>query len=143
MHYLIAVIAALTIATFGSGCGSDSDPTGPTAMTIDADQEQIIGQWEWDYSFGGIAGMQIDPESTGQTRKLIFDGQQLQQFVNDSLRQSNSYDLAMDQTIFDLDSVPVVRLDGVTTFTYTFEDANLLILNDNFVDGFAHHYRRD
>ena len=112
-------------------------------VTIDSDQEKILGQWVWDHSFGGIAGMQITPESTGQTRRLIFEEQQLLQFVNDSLRQSNEYYLTTDVTVFSPELVPVVYLDGVAVFTYYFEHANLLILHDNFVDGFAHHYRKE
>ena len=142
MKYCIGMLVSLIIAGFGIGCGSDSTLVAPTGVTIDSDREIILGQWEWDHSFGGIAGMQITPESTGQNRRLIFEVQQLQQFVNDSLRQSNEYYLALDRTIFSLDSVPVIYLDSVAVFPYYFENANLLILNDNFVDGFAHHYRR-
>ena len=143
MKYCIGVLVSIIMAGFGAGCGSESKPVAPVGVTIDLDQEKILGQWVWDHSFGGIAGMEITPESTGQTRRLVFEEQHLLQFVNDSLRQSNEYYLALDKTIFSTDSVPVVYLDNVAVYPYYFENVNLLILNDNFVDGFAHYYRRE
>jgi hypothetical protein len=113
-----------------------------TFDTITINEEEIVGTWEWVRSVGGIAGIEETPQSTGQSRSVVFDEYGNSTFYrNSTVGNSSSYTLGMALTIFSVDLVPVVYLNAQLTFAYSIE-GNTLILNDNHVDGFRSEYSR-
>jgi hypothetical protein len=41
---------------------------------METDQDDVNGKWEWVYSYGGIAGQTLSPETEGHRQQLIFYG---------------------------------------------------------------------
>ena len=115
------------------GCGS---VTGP-----DLD-EQIVGQWEWIESTGGIAGMTLTPASTGETRALRFDSERVSSFRNDSLVATQRYTLAL---VAGTDTWTIDYLDAGSAFEMQTAElrADTLVLTDPCCDGFVSRYLRD
>ena len=110
--------------------------------SVAADGEGIVGAWEWVRSVGGIAGIEETPKSTGQSRSVVFDEYGNVTFCrNGTVSNSSSYTLGIALTIFSVDPMPVVYLNGQLTFAYSIE-GNTLILNDNHVDGFRSEYSK-
>jgi hypothetical protein len=110
--------------------------------TITIDGEGIVGAWEWVRSIGGIAGIEETPRSTEQSRSVVFDEYgNVTFYKNGTVSHSSSYILGTALTIFSVDPMPVVYLNGQLTFAYSIE-GNTLILNDNHVDGFRSEYSK-
>ena len=108
-----------------------------------SDEERIIGTWNWIKTTGGIAGIEDTPQSTGQTRTIVFDNEQIVKFyVNDSLTKEGVYRLGLAETIFHKDPEPVLFIDDSLWYAYSFPNDNKLILQENIYDGFVHEYRR-
>lgn len=76
--YLILFAFAL------SGCSSDDD-NGTTT--------QLIGEWTWVQSSGGLVGNLQTPESIGATRSLVFTTTTLQSFEDGVMIAESDYTL--------------------------------------------------
>lgn len=125
-----------------SACCLDSESNGE-------DNNPIVGSWNWYKSSGGFAGTVQTPESTGETRKVIFqDNGSVTFYANDEATLSATFTLANEKTIYSEHPIPVVKVEGdvlgtALLFAYSFPDNNELELKDNFFDGFTHNYRKE
>ena len=116
--------------------------TGPVQIEI---YESIVGTWNWYETSGGIGGITDTPESTGETRKVVFqDNGNVVFYTNDEVTLSSTYLLASKVTIISDDPLPVVIIDGIDAFyyIYSFPYEDELELQENVVDGFIHNYRK-
>jgi len=145
MNYFKTFILITSICAALMACANPAGPDGGLGKNTDtSDNDNIIGRWRWVQSIGGIAGITVTPESFGRTEMLEFDdNNQLMQYVNGNLSIVNNYRLGADVTYFRNDTIPVIYLDDVLYFGYTFEDNNSLILSENVLDGFAKYYERE
>lgn len=131
---IIAVI--ILVATFYISCDNSEEKC----------VDDVVGTWIWIQSSGGIAGETQTPESTGESRKVVFKNGAITFYTDDEITRSASYALEKTETIFSDDIVPVVILDdnGLTDmYAYTFTDCNELELSENVYDGYSHRYKRD
>lgn len=142
-YFVTSILIALICITFVA-CSNPVEPEGSLNKTAYfSDNDKIIGRWRWVQSIGGIAGMRVTPESSGRSEMLIFDDNNLKQYVNDKLTVENNYQLSMGVTIFSNETIPVIYLDDILSFAYYFEGNDRLVLYENVLDGFARHFVRE
>jgi len=105
-------------------------------------QSELLGEWQWIESSGGIAGVTHTPESTGEEHVLIFRSNTVKKYINNTLVSETNY------SIEQVDSSSGERVD---LFVYDDGgidrriqlDGNYLILYDyNVSDGFQYEYQR-
>ena len=108
-----------------------------------SNKEKIVGTWIWTRTTGGIQGIDITPQSTGNTAKIIIDKTLVKSYFNDSLLYSLNYSLdSVLATYNSSDSIPVLHIGDEYVYKYLFPTANSLVLSDIFIDGFVHEYIR-
>ncbi len=116
--------------------------TGPVQIEID---DSIAGTWIWYETSGGIGGITETPESTGETRRIVFQGNgDVIFYTNDVVTLTTTYSLASENTIISDEPIPVVKIEGIDSFfyIYSFPYENELELQENVYDGFLHNYRK-
>jgi hypothetical protein len=108
-------------------------------------QERIVGNWVWSETSGGVAGVHETPESTGETRKVVFDNDGKATFYTNGLATvSSTYTLATEKTLLAEDPLYVVKVEGISLdYVFSFPSANELMLQENAVDGFTYVYRKE
>ena len=123
----------------------------------DSISDLSVGKWDWIYSYGGIAGLTLTPESEGYSKSLIIKQDPLNQildsltynlFRNDSLIKSGNIKIVKDSTIYQ---------DTIIFYYIIYEDVfdadeyaygirfnhDTLVLFDLCVDGFWHYLKKD
>ena len=116
----------------------------PIEIEYDSDEERIADIWHWVKAVGGISGEEFTPESTGEESRIVFsrDGY-LSWYDNPYFPYRVKYMLGRDVTIFNTDTVPVVYVDTLISFKFSFLSDDTLILDDNYYDGFQRTYARN
>ncbi len=99
---------------------------------------QIIGNWVWIQSSGGIDGRTETPKSTQTTKKLEITKNLIRSYVNDTLRSETSYKLEIGESIRGKNSKLIIYENGGKQSYEIFK--NELILYDNCYDCFQHNY---
>jgi hypothetical protein len=116
---------------------------GPIQIEID---DSIVGTWIWYETSGGFMGITETPESTGETRRVVFqENGDVTFFTNDVATLVSTYSLASEDTIISEDPLPVMKVEDLDSFIfiYSFPDENELKLQENVYDGFIHNYRKE
>lgn len=116
--------------------------TGPEQAEI---YESIVGIWNWYETSGGIGGIVETPESTGETRMVVFEyNGNVTFYTNNEVTLSSTYALASEYTIISDNPLPVVKVDDIDSFffIYSFPYEDELELQENVYDGFIHNYRK-
>lgn len=138
---VVAVLALLLIWTGPGGCASDLTEVQASPP------ESLFGTWLWVKATGGIAGVTLTPESTGDTRVLRFTPpNRVELFRNGEPERNTTFE------VITLDENGVVgasfelRFDqplmGFTTQRIDFTEEGDLVLTDPCCDGFAYEWRR-
>jgi hypothetical protein len=110
------------------------DPTSP---------QNLIGDWMWIKSTGGIAGMTYTPESTGETRKISFSANWIfKTYIDGVLTFEEPF--KTDSRSLDNSGIvyQVILLNENPFQSYRFSSPDSLILNDFMADGFTGFYKR-
>lgn len=102
----------------------------------------LVGEWEWEQSVGGIAGVTNTPQSVGYTQRLIF-------------RSDSSVDLMRNGALVKSVTFTVLPLPDAGQWDVTYSEptigfemqraevrSNLLILTDPCCDGFVSRFNR-
>ena len=93
---------------------------------------------------GGFGGIEETPQSTGQTRIVTFDDENIVQFyIDDNNMSTYEYKLGLGLTIFSSDSIAVLFFNDNLVYAYSFPNDNSLVLRDNIYDGFQYDYERE
>ena len=106
------------------------------------DSIDLIGEWTWVKSTGGVTGDTETPESSGKQMTIEITEENYRKYVNGSLEQELSYFLIQGQSIwspmpmnmfvFEDESKQSIELDG-----------DKLILYDECYDCYSHEYVRE
>ncbi len=99
---------------------------------------QIIGDWIWIQSSGGITGKTETPESTQTTKKLSITKKTVKYFVNNTLESEIGYRLDLGESIRGENSKLIIY-DSGNKQSYEIIENNLFIY-DNCYDCFQHTY---
>ena len=139
-------VAFLTVAT-GACKKETADPTA----------SELVGEWEWEQTSGGIAGTTSTPASTGVRRTLVFKPNNTLELYRtqqgqSSLIETTTYSLGTVRSIQSGQLEPAVTINyhapGTTTVqpqtcVYKVDaDGTHLHLSDNYYDGFGSSYQR-
>ena len=110
----------------------------------DDDEEissNIIGQWNWVKSTGGIAGSTYTPESIGENRKLFISSDSIKYFSNGDLLSKVKYTIELRDVYGESRELIVPEHLGTTQF---FElNKNKLTLIDYCADCFVNEYVKE
>jgi len=102
---------------------------------------QIIGNWIWIQSSGGIDGRTETPESTQTTKKLEITKNLIRTYVNDTLKSEMGYRLEVGESIRGKNSKLIIYKNGSKQSYEIFKKE--LILYDNCYDCFQHNYIKE
>ncbi|NMH29269.1 hypothetical protein [Flavobacterium silvaticum] len=128
----LCALILLTLLMTILGCSSD-DNSNPVAANT-----QIIGQWNWIQSTGGLAGVTESPESTGNTITLTISDTSVKRYVNGTLASESAYTIDIQPSIFGGEATMLIFPEDMKQ---SFEISNdILHLNDEFADGFSSTY---
>ncbi len=117
--------------------------TGPKQIEI---YDSIEGTWTWYESSGGIGGTVDTPDTTGETRTVVFDADgSVTFYTNNEITLSSTYTLASEDTIISDVPLPVVRVADINEYfyIYSFPSEDELELQENVTDGYSHSYSKD
>jgi len=118
---LVFLLLALTI--FLGSCSDDENMDLPTVCI---DDTCIDGEWEWVESTGSIAGITITPITEGQTRKIIIDETNYQEFVDGVLVLEAAYEFVVADDLDGLsDGSLVLQIEAGSWLLVSMEDDNL------------------
>ena len=104
-------------------------------------KSQLIGQWNWVESSGGILGRTETPESTGKIIKLEFSNNSIKRFVNGNLESESKYSIKSEdyygeqREIITYEEYPINQIIGL--------NENYLILYDMCDDCFQNEYVKE
>ena len=109
------------------------------------DDRRMVGTWNWYESSGGIAGIIQTPETTGETRQVVFKRNgRVTFYKNGVVTLISTYTLDTEKTIFSEDPLPVLIVDGTGfIYAYSFPYEDELELKENVYDGFVHKYTKE
>ena len=101
-------------------------------------QDELIGFWEWDYTYGGFAGERFDPESVGHTRQLEFraDGTALS-YRDEILHETGSWTGTLQFTVTGLEDF---RIDDAWPDLHHVDTVRYLDLVEPCCDRYEFHF---
>jgi len=124
------------ITIFLLGCSNDDNGNTPDTA------QQLIGNWVWVQSTGGIAGVTNTPESTGNNRRIEITSTLVSNFLNGELQSESAYAITTEESmilegtyemlVYENDFKQSIVLNG-----------NVLFLYDECNDCFMNEYRRE
>lgn len=137
-----AVRRALVLAMVGfmGGCTASS-PSTPS-------ETDLLGSWRWLSATGGIAGVELTPQSEGYEEMLLFTADRQVTLVRDGQSvATTSYTLTLGAPGGSWDGRPVVRYEepfgGFEEQAVSFPEPGILELADGCCDGFVYRYARE
>lgn len=103
--------------------------------------DQVLGNWEWIQSSGGIAGTTETPDSTGNSIMLEITRTAIKQFINGTLSFETGYSIkSQESTIFGGIRNMIIYENG---FKQSFERVgNKLFLSGECNDCFLSEYEK-
>jgi len=110
------IISILFIVLVFFSCKKDQEVEAPAGPF-----DNLYGQWEWVYSFGGIAGQYINPDSVGYEVSIHFNSNGLFYYYR-------------DDTLLWSDTYNVRELTGSNTFNYIIEYGDSQTYPDQFME---------
>ena len=122
---LILILAVLTI-----NCSNDDENN----IT-----EQLIGEWEWIESSGGIQGETTNPEITGENRTLEISSDKIKYFTDGILTIEINYHLEKGISILSKENVDLMIFEnGSKHSVILFE--NTLVISGECYDCYQNEY---
>ena len=134
---LPAVIILILIVT---SCGKNKATEDVIVHPI----PNVLSDWSWLNSSGGIAGVYLTPESTGYTQRLEFwQDSTARMYRGDTLWWIDTFTVEIRKWIADNTAVPMLVYKhghSVDQYFNISQNGDTLYLYDNVVDGFSHEY---
>lgn len=113
-----------------------------TRVYVDIPQN-LIGNWNWFSTSGGLAGTIYTPETTGETRRVVFDDQSNFKFyVNEVLIADHLVKIIKSRSITGNDSALIAYNLLWSYQSIIFRGSDTLILFDESYDGYEHNFVR-
>lgn len=129
-------LLALAFLISVSGCKGHSSNTSAQLKKLD-------GDWIWQWSQGGIAGLTLTPETEGYTLTINFSEPGIyKKYKDGTLISKGSFTLLTDDETYSFDADFMIAYENeinVNQFV-SFEGSDTLILYDECFDCFKHLY---
>ena len=107
-----------------------------------ADDSNLIGQWQWEYSEGGLAFHKITPENNSVRLLNFFPNSTFSVTENGNTSFNGTYHVTGDTTSGKVIHFNSDQFGDPNGEAYTIKN-NQLILTDYMIsDGFTHYYKR-
>ncbi len=110
--------------------------------TPTVDSKKLFGTWIYKYSSGGFSGgtTKVHPENTKFkfTEKGI-----LYVYIDNKKFSKNKYTIELKKTITSTQLHQAIVYSDNSYQTFLFLDENNLLINDEFYDGYNHHFVRE
>ncbi len=114
-------------------CSSDDDNSAKT---------QLIGNWNWTESSGGIDGRTETPTSTGNIIKLEISYSSVKRYVNGNLQSELSYSIETRESMIFGEQREMIIYENQFNQTISLR-GNQLVLYDECNDCFQSEYERE
>ena len=125
---LLLISAGFTVL----GCSQIDDDTNAN----------LIGEWQWESSSGGIAGTIETPESKGETRKLEITTDSIKSYLDGTLTYKTKYRIETQESlIFNEPREMIIQQNGFREIMEL--NGNKLILTGDCNDCFTTEYSRE
>jgi hypothetical protein len=104
----------------------------------------LYGTWNWLYTTGGYAGINITPFTTGESKKIELTATgYYKYFVNDIIQSENKFHIEKSTSIYSHhDTVLMLVTGNGINQSFRFRTPDTLTLYEEAFDGFVHHYAR-
>ncbi len=134
------------IAIFVGACKKENSNPNPNPSTPSSD---LVGDWAWTQSSGGIAGVTQTPDNQGIIRRYLFTANSLE--VNEAGTKvgTTSYSITNEKSLLtgkleNFINLKTENCNGcklMPKYTFTFSKGkDTLFLNEDVYDGFSHIY---
>ena len=135
MKRLLSMVAGLLVVM---ACDAPQEPR------YASDAERIADIWYLEYTRSLLSGTISMPDSADTEHRIVFSKDGYLTWYDDLLWAfyRSQYSLGMMPTVFHSDSVPVVYLDTLLAFEYTFFGDDTLVLTDNDLGGYERSFTR-
>ena len=104
------------------------------------------GQWQWEYSDGGVGGYSLQPVNNTLISFSLNSDSTYTFYLNDETQASGRYSIqtANNTSILHLDNLIQINLLSMQPDQVILEwDSNgLQLLDDDISDGFKHHFKK-
>jgi hypothetical protein len=105
--------------------------------------KNLVGNWNWVSTSGGIAGSLSTPETTGETRRVEFDdNSNFRYYVNDILKSDHTFKIEKSRSITGNDSALIAYSLLSPRQSIMFRGSDTLILFDECFDCYEHYFIR-
>lgn len=104
--------------------------------------KELIGNWIWKKSIGGIGGTTETPESTGKTIKLVISNEVVKIYENGNLISENNYNLQIKESIQGGNKPMLIYSSYKPSQNYQI-NGNKLYLNDECYDCYNSEYEKE
>lgn len=121
------VFYVIVLALVGfTGCTKDT--------SVDTSAADLVGNWEWVKSSGGIAGVIQTPQTLGYTYHVTYtkDGRYLQYDKDGKLAYDEAYVVSRANSILDNKERDMVTLDASTMFSFTIRNDSLFLYQEAY-----------
>jgi len=125
---LIIFLASLTI-----NCSNDDEN--------DIDQ-QLIGEWKWIESSGGVQGETLNPQTTGENRNIEITSDKIKYYTNGILILESDYYLQKGESIRTNQKTDLMIYENDRKQSIVLNE-NKLILYDECYDCYQNEYIKD
>lgn len=109
----------------------------------DLDTKNLVGNWEWVSSSGGISGQTETPTSTGKTITLNFTEDSKYSFTtNGTITNEGTFSLYKGVSNLTHYEVSFIHFSNLTDLAIQKNQDGELILSDDFYDGYISIYHK-
>lgn len=122
------------IVLFVLSCRNDGNET--------VSNKDLIGNWTWIKSTGGIDGSTQTPESTSKTVQLVITDSTVKIYENEDLISENSYEIQMKESVLG-GNKPILIYDSDKTSQSFSVQGTKLYLNDECYDCYSSEYEKN
>lgn len=110
---------------------------------LDPEIEDLVGEWDWVESSGGIAGLTLTPASTGETMTLRFTESGVVELSRDGAVTSTSdYTVSTAEDGKSRTVAYTASPFGFPSQTLGFDGEDVMVLSDPCCDGFTYRWVR-
>ncbi|WP_366187418.1 hypothetical protein [Flavobacterium ovatum] len=103
--------------------------------------QAVFGKWNWIESTGGIAGMPLTPQSTGNTIQLEITKTTIGKYVDGKLESEQTYTIQIEPSIFGGEK-PMIIYENDSKSSFEIKN-NQLFLNEECNDCFLSTYQKE
>ena len=103
----------------------------------DTSYVNLIGNWNWEKSSGGISGTTETPQTTGQNRKLIISTDSIKSYLNGILNFKTKYTIETRESLIFNEPMEMIIQENGFKQIFTLSGNKLILIgdcNDCFID---------